>query len=265
MHDQQPDDAAVSAIPPLAPQVVVLFGATGDLARRKLLPGLLHLTRSGLLPDVRIVGTSLEPMDTDAFRTFARSACTQFSRTPVTAGDWHNFAGRLHYTDQAAGSPTLADGGRCRRAGSRRQPAAAPLPERAPGGGARGDPRPARRGACPPVTRDHGKAVRHGPGERASAEPHRPRGLRRGPGLPDRPLPGQGGRPEHPRAAIRKRPVRTDLEPSLHRSRADRRRRDALGQWARGLLRGNRCISRHGRDPPAAGAGVHRDGAADSA
>jgi glucose-6-phosphate 1-dehydrogenase len=109
MHDQQPDDAAVSAIPPLAPQVVVLFGATGDLARRKLLPGLLHLTRSGLLPEVRIVGTSLEPMDTDAFRNVARSACSQFSRSPVTAADWHNFAGRLHYTDQAPGSPTLAE------------------------------------------------------------------------------------------------------------------------------------------------------------
>jgi Glucose-6-phosphate dehydrogenase, NAD binding domain len=40
------------------PHVVVLFGATGDLARRKLLPGLVRLSESALTPDVRIVGTS---------------------------------------------------------------------------------------------------------------------------------------------------------------------------------------------------------------
>ena len=44
----------------LQPHVIVLFGATGDLARRKLLPGLLRLSHSGLLPEYRIVGTSLE-------------------------------------------------------------------------------------------------------------------------------------------------------------------------------------------------------------
>ena len=41
------------------PHVIVLFGATGDLARRKLLPGLLRLSYSGLLPEYQIVGTSL--------------------------------------------------------------------------------------------------------------------------------------------------------------------------------------------------------------
>jgi glucose-6-phosphate 1-dehydrogenase len=40
------------------PHVIVMFGATGDLARRKLLPGLLHLFQTGLLPPGRIVGTS---------------------------------------------------------------------------------------------------------------------------------------------------------------------------------------------------------------
>jgi glucose-6-phosphate 1-dehydrogenase len=42
---------------PIAPHVVVLFGATGDLARRKLLPGLTRLMLSALAPDVEIVGT----------------------------------------------------------------------------------------------------------------------------------------------------------------------------------------------------------------
>ena len=40
------------------PHVVVMFGATGDLARRKLLPGLLHLSCSKLAPEMRVIGTS---------------------------------------------------------------------------------------------------------------------------------------------------------------------------------------------------------------
>ena len=43
------------------------LGATGDLAKRKLLPGLLHLKRSGLLPECQIVGTSLDDIGSDEF------------------------------------------------------------------------------------------------------------------------------------------------------------------------------------------------------
>src|SRR5437879_3469947 len=50
------------------PHVVVLFGATGDLARRKLLPGLARLLESKLAPELRVVGTSLEDLDDGAFR-----------------------------------------------------------------------------------------------------------------------------------------------------------------------------------------------------
>ena len=60
------------------PHVIVLFGATGDLARRKLLPGMAHLVLSDLAPDIRIVGTSLEEMDDAAFRAFACEAVEQF-------------------------------------------------------------------------------------------------------------------------------------------------------------------------------------------
>jgi len=45
---------------PADPHIIVLFGATGDLAKRKLLPGLFHLSRAGMLPDGHIVATSLE-------------------------------------------------------------------------------------------------------------------------------------------------------------------------------------------------------------
>ena len=49
------------ALPQPEPHVLVLFGATGDLARRKLIPGLFHLEQVGLMPeDYRILGTSLD-------------------------------------------------------------------------------------------------------------------------------------------------------------------------------------------------------------
>jgi glucose-6-phosphate 1-dehydrogenase len=52
-------DNGMSAGPRLDDRVIVLFGATGDLARRKLLPGLFHLHVSGLLPrEYRIVGSA---------------------------------------------------------------------------------------------------------------------------------------------------------------------------------------------------------------
>jgi glucose-6-phosphate 1-dehydrogenase len=48
-----------------APHVLVLFGASGDLARRKLFPGLFRLHRAGMLPDVRIIGTGRHSPGTD--------------------------------------------------------------------------------------------------------------------------------------------------------------------------------------------------------
>ena len=72
-----PTDAPTDVLPALAPHVIVLFGATGDLARRKLLPGLLHLERGGADARLPIVGTSLEDLDDDGFRELARS-CDEF-------------------------------------------------------------------------------------------------------------------------------------------------------------------------------------------
>src|SRR5215831_12077902 len=64
--------------------VIVLFGATGDLARRKLLPGFFRLAQAGLLPArYRIVATSRTDLDDDGFRTFARDAITEFAGAPA--------------------------------------------------------------------------------------------------------------------------------------------------------------------------------------
>src|ERR1700738_5620890 len=92
----------------LSPHVITLFGATGDLARRKLLPGLLHLSEAGLLPECRIVGTSLDDLSPAAFRRFARQACEEFARFAVTDDQWAVFEQRLTYISQTLGPAGLA-------------------------------------------------------------------------------------------------------------------------------------------------------------
>ncbi len=83
--------------------MIVLFGATGDLARRKLLPGLLHLSQAGLMPGYRVVGTSLEDLDDEAFRELALDACEEFGRRPISDPERDWFAERLHYVPQGEG------------------------------------------------------------------------------------------------------------------------------------------------------------------
>jgi glucose-6-phosphate 1-dehydrogenase len=92
---------------PRCPQVVVLFGATGDLAHRKLLPGLFRLSGIGFVPGCRIVGVSLEDMDAEAFRKVARSALDEFSTRKVVDGDWKQFSECLDYVSLKAGAPAL--------------------------------------------------------------------------------------------------------------------------------------------------------------
>jgi len=89
---------------PRYPQVVVLFGATGDLARRKLLPGLFHLSSAGFIPGCRIIGVSLDEIDVEAFRANARSALDEFSSRKVSDADWRAFAANLAYVPLAAGA-----------------------------------------------------------------------------------------------------------------------------------------------------------------
>ena len=92
---------------PKFPQVVVLFGATGDLARRKLLPGLFHLSSVGFIPGCRIIGVSLDDLDVDAFRTFARAAVDEFSTRKVHDAAWTEFAQTLDYLPLSAGVDAL--------------------------------------------------------------------------------------------------------------------------------------------------------------
>ena len=92
---------------PKFPQVVVLFGATGDLARRKLLPGLFHLSSAGFIPGCRIIGISLDDLDVHAFRTFARAAVDEFATRKVGEAAWTEFAESLDYVPLSAGGEAL--------------------------------------------------------------------------------------------------------------------------------------------------------------
>ena len=68
---------------PKQPQVLILVGATGDLSRRKLVPGLFYLASSGFIPGCRIIAVSLDELNVDGFRAIAREALGQFSTRKV--------------------------------------------------------------------------------------------------------------------------------------------------------------------------------------
>jgi glucose-6-phosphate 1-dehydrogenase len=80
--------------------VIVLFGGTGDLAHRKLLPGLFRLAQAGLLPErYRIIATSRGSLTNQAFRESARAAVEEFGHVACEAS-WETFAASLSFSSQ---------------------------------------------------------------------------------------------------------------------------------------------------------------------
>jgi glucose-6-phosphate 1-dehydrogenase len=101
----QKDEAAPGK---LLPHVIILFGATGDLAARKLLPGLLHLSQSGMMPEYRIIGTSTSELSDEDFRHLARHACDQYATGKISLLQWAQFEQRLSFVSLSAGPDGLA-------------------------------------------------------------------------------------------------------------------------------------------------------------
>ena len=93
----------------LDPHVIILFGATGDLAARKLLPGLLHLSISGMMPEYRIVGSSTRQLSDEDFRHLARHACDRYFTGKISLLAWANFEKRLTFVSTSGGAQGLAD------------------------------------------------------------------------------------------------------------------------------------------------------------
>lgn len=96
MQPRRRGSATSLELPP--PQAVVVFGASGDLTHRKILPALYNLARDGLLPErYAVVGYARTGWDDEAFRRHARSAVEAFSRTPIDEASWKRFADSLYY------------------------------------------------------------------------------------------------------------------------------------------------------------------------
>src|SRR5215207_9752917 len=92
------------ASPP--PQTVVVFGASGDLARRKLFPALYDLAYEGLLPErYAIIGSGGSRLDDADFRERARGGLEQFSRHRLDDGRWQAFARDLSYVSAPLDDP----------------------------------------------------------------------------------------------------------------------------------------------------------------
>ncbi len=87
----------VSRVIPVDPFDLVIFGGTGDLAQRKILPALFRRFRGGQMPTgARIIGAARASMDTDAYRAFVMSALQEFSGDG-SAQEIADFLSRIHY------------------------------------------------------------------------------------------------------------------------------------------------------------------------
>src|SRR5206468_7379167 len=115
----------VAAIPPSAPTrrvqtppcALVVFGAGGDLSRRKLLPALYNLAVGGTLPDrFALLGVARRGLTNEAFREEMRAAVSEFSRRRLDPELWRRFAEGVDYV-----SGDFEDGGSFERVSTRRE------------------------------------------------------------------------------------------------------------------------------------------------
>ncbi len=80
------------------PAILIIFGVTGDLARRKLMPALYNLARENLLPArFAVVGFARSDWNDGKLRAEMRRAVEAFSRTPLLGPVWEEFAQHLYY------------------------------------------------------------------------------------------------------------------------------------------------------------------------
>ncbi|SNC58438.1 glucose-6-phosphate dehydrogenase [Sodalis endosymbiont of Henestaris halophilus] len=76
----------------------IIFGAKGDLARRKLLPSLYQLEKVGALyPETRIIGVGRAAWDVKAYTNVVREALETFMKEPIDDKLWQNFSARLDF------------------------------------------------------------------------------------------------------------------------------------------------------------------------
>ena len=88
--------SAPTKVPPTA---TIIFGATGDLTHRKIIPAFYHLAKNKLLPDdFAIIGFARRPKSDEEFRKDLGEALQKFSHTkPIDEEVWKKLAARIHY------------------------------------------------------------------------------------------------------------------------------------------------------------------------
>jgi glucose-6-phosphate 1-dehydrogenase len=102
--------AADPGVLPAGPCVLVIFGATGDLTKRKLIPALYNLLKGGLLPKAfAVVGLGATEIDADAFRKRISDEIQSFATEPVEPAAWAWLAERIHYSAGEFTGPILYD------------------------------------------------------------------------------------------------------------------------------------------------------------
>jgi len=81
-----------------APCVMVIFGATGDLTKRKLIPALLNLAQENILPaNFAIVGFAVNDLDTDTFRKTLGEEMPSFAPDPIDLKMWDDLSQRIYF------------------------------------------------------------------------------------------------------------------------------------------------------------------------
>lgn len=93
-----------------SPCAMVIFGVSGDLTSRKLMPSLYNLAMTSRLPEgFSIVGVSRRPWTDEEFRSEMREAVEAHARMPVTDESWDSFAQGLFYVQGNFDDPAMYD------------------------------------------------------------------------------------------------------------------------------------------------------------
>ena len=252
---------------------MVLFGVTGDLSRKKVMPAIYDLANRGLLPPgFSLTGFARRDWADQDFADIVHDSVKQHARTEFREETWRQLAEGFRFVSGEFDDDVAFD--KLRRT----------IEELDQVRGTDGNHAfylaipPAFFGTVADQLKEHGLAQAEGDSWRRvviekpfghDLESARELnaaldvGLPAQRDLPDRPLPRQGDRPEHPGDAVRQRDVRAALERQLRRPRADH---DGRGRRHRGpgrLLRRHRRRPRRDPEPPAAADGAGRDGGAD--
>ena len=231
---------------PADPCCLVIFGASGDLTHRLLVPALYNLEVSGLLPDAfALIGVARSESSNEAFRADLEKSLPRFATRKIDAAAVKKLLACVAYVQGDPDDPQTYDkiGRELARIESERKTngnrlfyLATPPAGFAPIGGHLGEFGSGARSQRCLAAHHRRETVRHRSRFGARAQSKTARHSQGRSDFPHRPLSRQGDGAEHFGAALRQRPVRADLESRPYRSRADHGRGSADRRPPRQLL-----------------------------